>query len=696
MAKNKVEITFDEDVEIEGMEDIEQEQTLESLSYSDDDPNLAVTFELSTEGQEESKRLVKYMMDAFDEEWEAQSEYRQKATERWKSFIGHLKAKSFPFENCANINVPIAYENIVRLHFRMVGELFGDWTNVVGVPPIGTDDMEAASLLSKHSNWQMSEQIRDFPRQAEKALLMFLVNGDVVCDSYFDPLLGTNRHEILGVDDFIAPNDISSSQPDFSDCSWVARIRRYKKNELQLMKATWNGVEEILEKKSESDNNEPERVMKEASDEVSGLHETTAKNYEIHKIIQWEGYLDLPQQQKQRYCRAYIHYDSNTLLSLSIHEQAPWSEIERFNKQQAELDDYRIRKDNFLQAQSMIEQSTNNIYNNPDISSEEKMQMSFSQPVPQPPPMPPTWIDTSVDEDAATPPPKKMKPIHMFSHGVCIEPLEGSKGFGFGQLVSDLNVAANTLIDQFIDAATVANTNELISTDLITFKKPFKSRPGAIHKVSGVSGDELAKNLLPLQKSPANSQLFDVMNMLLQWGQSAIQSPDVLSGDPGKSGETFRGITARIEQATKQLSVITRKFSKFIAQIYKNNARLNAIYLDETEFFMINNDKLGTMEQLEIGRALYRREYSVTFRSDMRYTSDSQKIQEADELLQLSLSVPQVAQNFNFVMSAFKKALEARDLHDMVEILDQSQEQMRQQHQMMMQQQQAQQGGMPQ
>jgi len=659
-------VELDKDVEVEGIDTTEEPE--EQLDWDDNDPNLVATFSQTEKGRVELKRIENEIKDTFDREWDAQEARREQIAKDHKTFIGMLSKKTYPFENCANVNVPIAYENIIRLGFRIVGELFGDWTNVVGTLPVGPDDQEAADLLSTHSNWQMTEQIQDFPAQMEKAVFQFLLQGDVTCHSYRDPDNKINRHEILSSDEFLVPNNITSCQPDYSDSPFVCRIYHFTDAQLYAKKLLWEGVAEILEKAKDGEDDSLDFPLKEAHADSHSVTKPDEPTFNQHKILYWVGYMQMPGYERPRFVQGYLHYETGRLLQLSIHEHAESAEIERFERQTQELKAYQAQIEQYTQLVHSITDSETGMMADETVPSAVKMEYSMVGSQLPPAPVAPAWL-SDPDDPEEGPAPIEKKPVYQFTHGVLIEPVEGTIGYGFGRLVADLNVAANVLIDQYIDAATVNNTSEIVVTSDVKFKKPFRSRPGAMHTVSSISANDLQRSIMVLPKSTANPQMRELVDTLVRWGQSAPQSPDILSGAPGKSGETFRGISTRSEHATKQLSVIARKFARFVARIYRQNARLNANFMEEQEFFNVNNHRLGMTQQLSIGRALYKRPYSVFFRSDLTFSSQSEKVQKADELVQMALQIPVLAQNPQFIQRAVVKALEARGEHEMADLV---------------------------
>lgn len=660
--------------------DGEQAPDEEEFDYDERAPNLVVEFLEHPDGTESLRKLSRKFVGDFDSAWESTSEYREQKAKNWKIFTGDLPEKNFPYKNCANTQVPIMLENITRLQFRAAAELFGDWSNVFGVVPVSPDDDDDAELLSHHGNWQIREKITDFQRQQHRGLLMFFAHGDVTCHSYFDPTARANRHDMVTCDEFVVPYAYTTTMPDYSDVPYYVKVLKYYKHELEQMKGLWVGVEEVIAGEKPSWEDEPEQLLRDAAEEVEGIAKPDSEDGAApYKLLQYEGWVDLPNQLRQRFCQAIVDYDTGNILSLTIQEEASWEESERFRRQEQELRTYRDQLTTYNEYADMGEEARYNLINNPALTPEQKvpLQGMLSEGAMPPPPAPPGWMKDPTDE-FEEPEPPLMQPVRMFAHGVCIEPIAGNLGFGFGHIQADFNRAANTMFNQFIDAATLNNAKGWITSNLVEFKRPFDLSPGGINIAEGVTGGELKNNIIPMEPGAASPQLMEGVQMLYQWGQSSIQSPNVLSGEPGKSGETFRGISARIEQATKQLSVATRKYaSPFLVQILKNNARLNSHFLDDEEFFMVNEYLLNkdtgiyqrVPQRMRVGREMYRRNYDVEIHADLKYATDAAKISDADQLVMQAMQIPQLQMNPAFVYAALKKALEARDQFDMIEKL---------------------------
>lgn len=649
------------------------------LTYDQNSPNLAADFAGSEEGEAFVRKIVRKVLREHKSSWDSTEEYRAKMNANWDVFRGNLEPKKPPYTKMANAHVPIMFEAVTRLYFRARSELFGDWSNVMGVQPVGPDDKEIARILTLHGNWQIRNQLLDFKRQMYRGLLTYIVVGDVTTHSYYDKAKRRNRHEVLTPNDFTVPFLYTSVEPDYSDCPFKSKIFKLYRHEIQRMREDWFDIEKVLERKPPSVTDDP---VDESRIELAAMQgediPDDVKNLP-YKFVSHEGYCEFPGDDHDRQYLAIVDLTTETCVKLMILEEEDWQDRDRFDQETMELDQYRQASQSYQQMVPQMqaqEQELQMRMQQPDVNPDEAAQIQqalTASPLPPPPPYP-KWTqnegeELDPDDPMTAPKPIRWVPIQMYTHTVNVEPVFGSLGLGLGMLEADLNRAANVALSQFVDSATLANIWSIITTD-IEFEDEFEFHPGKHNKAIGLSAEQLHKSIYELKPAPANPQLMDLVGFMTEFAQSAAQAPQVLSGEPGKSGETYRGIATRIEQATKQLSESTRGYGDgTVLGVLKNNAKLNAIYLPDEEIIQINNHKLGTTEEVTIGKALYQRDYRVELRSDLRFTSDAQRVQEADEALSLAVTVPALANNLSFWWQACKNCLEARNQWELLQRL---------------------------
>ncbi len=640
----------------------------------ENDPNLALTFAGSEDGKDVLKACADWVVQDFDDAWESTEEYRERFADNWKLFTGDLPPKSFPFQNSANGHVPIALENISRLSFRAYGELF-DRPEWFAVQPMGPADRERARVLSKHGNWQLQTQILDFRRQMARGILMFYHGGDVTSCSSRDLITGRNRHEILTCDEFVVPFVHTSTAPDWSDVPYKVRILNLYRHDLEAMRDAWNDVDTVLERET-SDEDDPETLLRDSVAEVNGIHKPARSRHAPYRILQYEGWYKFDTDQegfdRQRYIQAIVDYTTRVVLSLRIYEEDDWEDSLRFQRESAEMQAYQEAAQAHAvevpQLQAGLAQLQAGV-NDPTMHPDDRavMQQAIERTEIPPPPVPPEWMLDEQGQPTKAPRPPRKVPINMFRHGVCIEPLVGNLGLSYGRIQSDLNRAANVSLSQFTDQATLSNTRTWLAPDGVEFEDK-ELVLGKLNRITGLQGLSVKEAVAEFGPGPANPQLLDVTKLMMESAQASIQAPSVLSGEPGKSGETARGLFGRLEQATKQISVSTGWYGDFFLGIVRNNAKLNRMFMPEREMAFVFDQQSQQNEYVEVGREMYDEQCMVQLTSDLRFTTQSQRVAEADELVQMG-QAPQLMQNLAFQHAAFRGAFEARDRHDLIATL---------------------------
>lgn len=645
------------------------EYEIEEPVYEQEGRNLVKDIAKDKAGKEWLKDFSDEIRKRFEADWESSEGHRESFARDWRLFTGELPVKDVPFKGCANVNVPIMMENTTRVAFRATGELFGDWSNTFAYTSADPETEDITVAMSRHGNWQLRTGISDFKRQMHRASLLFFVAGDVSCHSYFDEVSRQNKHEILLPDEFVVPYNFVTTEPDYSDLPWYTRVLHWYPHQLETKAEDWFDVEEVLKRKPPSWDEEPESEILRSISEGAGIEEPEGLDSAPYKLLHHEGWYKLPGQKKRRWIQTIIDTTTKAVLCLRIHEKADWRDVTRFEHQESELKEY---EELLAQHEQTVTEISGQLAQNSaqlgDLSMTDPAraeQMSQQMPELQFPdaPVPPTWtLDGSTVPKAI-----KRVPVRMFSHGVLIEPLRGSVGISYGRMQADFARAANLAFNQFSDQAHLSNIKSFIGSMEADFEEKFEVAPGKINKLKNVSAQDLNKVLVPIEMGAANPQLIEVVRMISEMAESSMQAPSVLSGEAGKSGETYRGHASRVEQASKQLTVATSKLADFVTQILRNNAILNSMFMEEEEMFAIS-DKWGT-GKVPIRREWYTRGYSIEIRSDLKYSSDTERAGQAAELLMLPQQVPQLASNIPFMYASLKKALETKGMHEMVRFL---------------------------
>lgn len=685
------------------LEEPELMQEIESIKMDRMRPNILKDVELQDE--EWLKKFVRFVVDCYEDGWERGEEHRLRFMKDWKLFESQLPEKTQPWPGCSNANIPILFQNITRLALRIEGELFGDWKQVMSYIPMSNspESRALAESMSKHDNWQLLHDSPGFRRAMRKGIMLFLF-GEVTFEVSYDERTRTNRVEALTPDEFVVPYTTGGHSEDWSDVPWRARRRLMFENELKSMTKVFDPekIEEVLDTDppdwftSDDSDSIAENMASSSGDEPSGMERDSERPYEV---VTWEGWYDVPGNEEQMYLQLVFERHSRVPLKLCVWEEYDWRDQERFQMQLQQKQEYL---DAVQQHRQMVEQypmlvqqyqqdvigfqqQASAYQNLAEQMGGQAMDPNTGEPIPPPeppqepeqpgePPRPPKWMDEgqALPGMDPAPPPMRFSPISSYAHAVCIEPLTGNRGVGFGRPLGDFNRAAKASFDRYNDAATLANVSAFLVSRKVNLDSDQKAlKPGAFITVDH-SGDDIRQGVLPLSFQPPSDSLRMTVETFVNWGNAAVQAPDVLSGAEGKSGETAKGLGMRIEQATAQLRVVTLNFAGSVSRVIDLNRWLNSKHLDDEQSVSFHDQAQDAMVAAPLRRRDYQRNYRHTLSSDVRFATRTQRVAEADEVMGI-IQTPPLMMNpiaaAPLAYEAVKMALMSRGMDHLVQLL---------------------------
>lgn len=182
----------------------------------------------------------------------------------------------------------------------------------------------------------------------------------------------------------------------------------------------------------------------------------------------------------------------------------------------------------------------------------------------------------------------RIEPVEYFTQYTFIpDPSGGNLGIGFGHLQGPLNEVCNTLINQLIDAGTLNNLQSgFIGKGLRIKAGDWALSPGEWKMVQS-TGEDLAKNIIPLPTKEPSQVLFLLLQLITQAAERVGSITDAIVGDQPAPNTPATSTLATIEQGLKVFKKIHKRlysaFSKEFSKLY----RLNRKYLEAQEYFQV-------------------------------------------------------------------------------------------------------------
>ena len=201
----------------------------------------------------------------------------------------------------------------------------------------------------------------------------------------------------------------------------------------------------------------------------------------------------------------------------------------------------------------------------------------------------------------------------------------GFYDLGFGVLLGPLNESINTIINQLVDAGTLANTaGGFLSRGIKLRGGEYSFKPMEWKHVD-TTGDDLRKGIVPLPVREPSQVLFTLLNLLINYGERIGGSVDILTGqNPGQNtpAETTRTMA---EQGMKIFNGIFKRTHRSLKQEFRKLYRLNQIFVTENTPYVSNAKGTGIVLVSDYEGPVT----DVMPTADPSITSDAQRLNQA-------------------------------------------------------------------
>ena len=219
----------------------------------------------------------------------------------------------------------------------------------------------------------------------------------------------------------------------------------------------------------------------------------------------------------------------------------------------------------------------------------------------------------------------------------------GFYDIGFGVVLGPINETINTLINQLLDAGTLSNLQSgFISKGIRIRGGNMSFTPGEWKSVNSVGAD-IKQGLLPLPVREPSQVLFSLLGMMVTAGEKLSSVSEIMTGEiPGQNVKATVAMTA-VEQGMKIFNAIYKRIHRSLSKEYKKLFKLNSMYLNEKEYFVILD--VGNERGEQIGIKDYNLEdVDVVPSSDPNVATEQQRLQKLEvltHLLQMGTINPQ-------------------------------------------------------
>lgn len=223
----------------------------------------------------------------------------------------------------------------------------------------------------------------------------------------------------------------------------------------------------------------------------------------------------------------------------------------------------------------------------------------------------------------------KIDPIQYYTKFDFIpNPDGGFYSIGFGVLLGPLNESVNTLINQLVDAGSLANMQSgFIGKGLRLRNGDTKFNLGEWKQVNA-TGDDLRKQIVPLPAKEPSTVLFQLMGSLITSGKELASVAEIFVGKMPGQNTPATTTMATIEQGMKVFTAVYKRIYRGLAEEFKKVARLNSIYLDPDTYVDVVDMSVGP-EDFDMST------HNIYPGADPTAISQTEKLMKAQGLLEL-------------------------------------------------------------
>ena len=258
---------------------------------------------------------------------------------------------------------------------------------------------------------------------------------------------------------------------------------------------------------------------------------------------------------------------------------------------------------------------------------------------------------------------KKLRQNYFISYRFL--PGTGFYGFGLFHLIGGLGKAATGSLRALLDSAAFSNMQGGFKLKGRVTGGDLQVNPGEFADLDATV-DDVNKAIMPLPFKEPSSTLFNLMNAIVQAGQRFASTADLNVGDVNPNAPVGSTV-ALIEQGSKAFSAIHKRLHYSQGQEFKLIAKSNAKYLPEQFEFAISG----------VTTKIFSTDFDSTIDivpvSDPNVFSTAQRIAQAQSVLQLSQSAPQLYDMYD----THKRMLEALRIPNIGEVLKEPEEAVR-------------------
>lgn len=605
--------------------------------------------------EEEQKLIVDQVIRDYDADVDSRKPRMMRLKEAQGLYASVMKAKSFPFKNSANINLPLLARPWLQIQGRLYDMVWPADGKVFYSSFATLADAPIANITETFGNSYIRHKMPEMSQGMDDTLHQTCGYGSGFRKTYWNGYEGRVCSDWIPIEDFVVAHGQRSQDPSMRDVPRYTHVQRptYFKMEGYSIKGIYANFDKVkLTEPDQKAGTEFSKQLEKIDGQSAATGDTTVESQErfvLEQYFEWRT-PDAPKAHasfdgKPHAVVATVDEQSRTLLRFIIREEPDPDDFARFTKETAAFDGHLQQLEAYVR-ESQAAQTVQ------DTVTQMGAQLPPDFQMPQPPALPP---NLKADETGmpVQPEPQRVRPISLFTHYRAF-PSEGFYGLGLCDFMGGANKAVNTILNQTIDRGTLANgMGGFISAQLKGQRGSVNMQPGELVEIDAPMGSIKDGFFFP-QLPPADPSNMRIAQMILEEADKMVASSDMMSGQTSGANRTAKEAQILSEQMMMQITVLARRIKEAFKHELDKIWRCWGVFLPDEEIVdLIGHDNEPT--QVKIGRAMFTPNAHIQPAADPR--TKTQKREEAMQVFGLVTNNPYLMNSPPPVRDALMRAV---------------------------------------
>jgi len=204
----------------------------------------------------------------------------------------------------------------------------------------------------------------------------------------------------------------------------------------------------------------------------------------------------------------------------------------------------------------------------------------------------------------------------------------GFYDIGFGLLLSPINEAVNTTINQLLDAGHINNLQGGFLGKGLKLKMGEQRWTPGEWKTVQTPADDLRKQVIPLPTKEPSAVLFQLMGTLISSGKELASVAEIFVGKMPGQNTPATTTMATIEQGMKVFTAVYKRVYRALTSEYKKLFKLNSLYLDQGQYQNVLDEQVSLQDFDD-------KTYSICPNADPSTPTQTEKLMKAQALMEL-------------------------------------------------------------